>query len=150
MKYRASLSAFVVVVFLFWGFAFHSLDLQYEFMTRLTRISFLSVFLFSLLISTAQPVSAQSFLDLFRTKSSVEQNVSKTSKAVVNSAESGIPSLESNVDDTLLSLQTSALIMVAGPDESTTASMTPEQRRLVQERYGGGAINGLTTAMSYL
>jgi len=127
-------------------------------MTPLTRISFLSVFLLALFLNSASSVAALSF-DFFSNKTGAKQNVSKTVDAVVKSSQEGIPSLESNVDNTLLSLQSSALIFIAGPDTIEKAGegegrekggMSEEQRRIVQERYGGGAINSLTTAMGYL
>src|SRR3972149_4243514 len=124
---------------------------------RLTRTLALLMCVSLLLLGSATKVQA-SFLD-FIFNTSTEKNVDKTLNAIDKSATDGIPSHESFVDDNLLNVQTSIVIFVAGPPDKflekedgidVKGSYTEEQRRILSERYGRGAIGDVTNAMAAL
>lgn len=108
-------------------------------MTRLARTLALSVCVLSLLLGSAKNVEAL-LLDSYKSNTYINKNVTKTLEAVDNSETSGIPSLNSLVDETSFSWQTSLYLNVAGVPEEALVGMTEEQKRIFSERYGRGMI----------
>lgn len=129
-------------------------------MTRLTRTLALIVLFLSLFVSSAggawAQVSGQGINDPQQavglsgragvTRTSAQDNVAKTLKAVSDSVTEGTPSLNSLVDDTSISWQTSLFLTVAGApqDDATLQSMTEEQKRIISQRYGRGVIGQIS------
>lgn len=118
-------------------------------MTRLTRTLALSVCVFSLLLgsvkvatATTTGINATAGAGVYKEKSNIDKSVSKTLQAVSDSETKGTPSLNSLIDDTSLSWQTSLFLNIAGvPDDSSALTgMSEEQKRFISERYGHGVI----------
>lgn len=134
---------------------FFLLDLQYTVMTRLTRTLALSVCFLSILLGSASPTFAQEDRKDFATikaasdRSNINKAVDKTLQAVTDSVDKGVPSINSLVDDTSLSWQTSAFLNIAGvpADSAVVQGMSDEQKRILAERYGNGLIGSISTGI---
>jgi hypothetical protein len=144
-------------------FASRSMMLQYTSMKRFAKFLALGLYVVMLLIGSTRSVAAQTVgigdavtagatVGAYSSRSSLEKNVSKMVEAVVDATDKGVPSLNNNVDDTSLSWQTSFFLSIGGVSENSLAlsNLTEEQKRIVYERYGGGAIGAVGTGIAAL
>src|SRR3990167_8929017 len=117
---------------------------------KLNRTLALSLFVSLLFFGSATPAHAQSWWDTFLNVTGFNKNISKTLEAVKVSEEEGTPSHESFVDNNLLNVQSSLFVYVAGPPDSALQRMSEEEKRVVYERYGHGAIGAVGTGITAL
>lgn len=111
----------------------------------ITQLVFSSLLSLGAFFTLTSPVRA-GINDWFGEHNDTQKNSDETVKAVVD-GEKGKANKKHFDDGTLQNVQSSGVNYILGASEESTSGMSPEEKRIVYERYGRGAIGSVTDSI---